>query len=305
MGSPEFALPSLKALIRDRHEIVCVLSQPPKPKGRGKKVEPSHVHAFAMKHSIPVHCPESLKKDAEFQIKFQSMNIDVAVVAAYGLILPKRILEAPRHGCLNIHASLLPRWRGASPIQHAVLHGDSESGVCIMQMDEGLDTGPIVGCRSVAMDDRTTAKVLHDQLSLLGAEMIKDCLRKLLHEGNLPSNPQSENDVTYAPVLDSKDGLVDWNNSATEIDRKIRALNPWPGVWTTINGKRIKLLRSVPANTDKPGITGELLDRDGHFKCGKNSVIRILKLQPEGKREMGAGAAINGKYLEVGAVMGG
>ena len=246
MGTPDFAVPALKSLIDGPHEVVCVYSQPPRPKGRGQKVQPSPVHEAASAHNIPVFTPKSLRRDEAAQMQFLAHDLDVAIVAAYGLLLPPAVLKAPRHGCLNIHASLLPRWRGASPIQHAIWHGDQQSGVALMQMEEGLDTGPVIAMRAVPIHATTTAQSLHDELSALGAVLTAEMLDVLARDGSLKSIPQDDAGAAYAPLLKKDDGYIDWTKDASSIDRQIRALNPWPGVWTTTpDGKRLKILACV------------------------------------------------------------
>lgn len=302
MGTPDFALEALKALCeRTDHDIACVYSQPPRPKGRGHKVQPSPVHAYAEEHGIPVYTPKSLKGEAE-QKEFESHNLDVAIVAAYGLILPKAVLDAPKFGCLNIHASLLPRWRGAAPIQYAILAGDTETGVTIMQMDVGLDTGPEISKRSVPISRETIAPQLHDELATLGADMIVETVNQIAKTGQpLPSTPQND-DFTYASMLSKQDGLLKWHESADQIDRQIRALNPWPGVSTDILGRRFKITKAVKAD----GIAGQgqmqpgkILNKQGDVVCGDGGIIRIEQIQPEGKKPMDFASALNGGYLAI------
>lgn len=230
MGTPDFAVPALQALIDSSHEVVCVFTQPPRPKGRGHKVQPSPVHILADEHDIPVHTPRSLKKDVEAQAMLTAYAPDVVVVAAYGLMLPKDVLLLPQYGCLNIHASLLPRWRGAAPIQYAIWQGDEKSGVTIMRMEEGLDSGPMIVKKQVPVRPETTAQSLHDELAALGAGAVMDVLQTIAGTGSYESEEQDESLVTYAPVLSKEDGRVDWNRTAQDIDRQIRALNPWPGL---------------------------------------------------------------------------
>ncbi len=303
MGTPDFAIPALKMLIRSGHHLVCVFTQPPKPKGRGHRLSRSPVYELAEEHKIPIHTPASLKKEGDYYYRLAGMDIDVIVVAAYGLILPARILDIPKYGCLNIHASLLPRWRGASPIQQAILHGDRETGVCIMRMNEGLDTGDVVACRSVALDEHTTAPVLHDQLAMLGAEMIKDSLRQISVGHQLPASPQAKEGSTYAPILSRDSGKIEWENPAEQIDRQLRALHPWPGVWTGCNGRRIKILRAEVADGGNGQNPGTLLDRSGLVACGQGTALRILELQPPGKKPMDIPSAVNGGYLRSGDIL--
>ncbi|MCB9982832.1 MAG: methionyl-tRNA formyltransferase [Rhodospirillales bacterium] len=247
MGTPDFAASALKAIDASVHEIACVYTQPPRPKGRGHKLQPSPVQLYAEANAIPVFHPKSLKS-AEVQTEFAAHNLDVAVVAAYGLILPKAILGAPRHGCINIHASLLPRWRGASPIQRAIWGGDAQSGVTLIQMNEGLDTGPEIMKTPLDLGPRETAQTLHDRLADLGAQMIVEALNKLAINGQLPAIEQENEGIEYAHLLKKDDGKIDWAQTAEQIDRQIRALNPWPGVWAQTAGEtRLKILTASPA----------------------------------------------------------
>ena len=300
MGTPDFSVPVLDAMVEAGHEVAAVYTQPPRPKGRGQQVQPSPVHLVAECNKIPVYTPKSLKKDESAQMMFAAHHADVAVVAAYGLILPKAVLDSPKYGCLNIHASLLPRWRGASPIQHAIWKGDEKSGISIMQMDEGLDTGAVIDMREVAIRPVTTAQSLHDELAALGGAMIVDAIEKLSAEGKLLSAPQDDAKSTYAPMLKKEDGKVNWAQSAHEIDCQIRALNPWPGVWTeTASGARFKILAAEVHDeifTDAPGT---LVDRAGHVSCGGDTVLKILKIQPDNAKAMDVASAINGGYLRV------
>ncbi len=299
MGTPDFAVPALEAVIRAGHNVACIYTQPPRPKGRGQQVQKSPVHVTSEKHGIEVRTPKGLKK-TEAQEEFAALELDVAIVAAYGLILPKAVLDAPKHGCLNIHASLLPRWRGASPIQHAIWYGDQESGVSIMQMDEGLDTGPVIDKKAIPITDRMTAPELHDALATLGGEMIVQALNELCANGNLPSTPQPEEGMTYAPLLHKDHGRIDWSKTAVEIDRQVRALNPRPGTWTGINGNRLKILDVELCEKKSGQEAGTILDRQGYVVCGHDSVLKLIRVQPQGKKPMDAGAAINGSYLIAG-----
>ncbi len=310
MGTPEFALEALKAIDESSHEVVCVYSQPPRPKGRGHKLQPSPVQAYADNQNIPVFHPESLKSE-DVQAQFAAHNLDVAVVAAYGLILPKTILDAPKHGCINIHASLLPRWRGASPIHRAIWEEDTQSGVTLMQMDEGLDTGPEIIKRALNLDERETAITLHDRLAALGADMIIETLEQLAKNGQSAVTEQEKDGVTYAHLLKKDDGKVNWEEGAGEIDRQIRALNPWPGVWTQSEGQRLKILEAQPANPEniatntaiKDQLVGTILDKHGHVECGGGTVLQLLHVQPAGKQAMDFASALNGGYIKVGGFL--
>lgn len=296
MGTPDFAVPALDALYRSAHSVVCVYSQPPRPKGRGQQIQPSPVHAFAQERNIPVLNPTTLK-NAIAQQEFAAFDLDVAVVAAYGLILPKAILDAPRHGCLNIHASLLPRWRGASPIQRAIWEGDKHSGVTIMQMNEGLDTGPMIDHAYIQLSDQTTSASLHDDLAAKGGELILKVLDRLAKDGNISSTPQDDSKATYAHLLKKEDGQIIWTQDAAAIDRQIRALNPRPGTWTTSAQRRFKILAASKSKMTARQEPGTILDRLGHVACGKGTVLKIERLQPDGKQAMDFISALNGGYI--------
>ena len=253
MGTPDFSVAALDALVAAGHEILCVYSQPPRPAGRGKKPRPSPVQARAEALGLPVRHPVSLK-GAEAQADFAALGADLAVVVAYGLILPQAVLAAPARGCLNIHASLLPRWRGAAPIQRAIMAGDAETGVCIMQMEAGLDTGPVLLRESLAIGPEDTAGDLHDRLAGLGAELIVAALAEL---DGLRPEAQPEAGVTYAAKIDKAEAKIDWSRSAAEIDRQIRGLSPFPGAWAEIGGERVKLLLSTVADGSGPEQEGQ------------------------------------------------
>ena len=287
MGTPEFSVPALRA-IAARHQVVCVYSQPPRAAGRGQKPRPSPVQAAAETLGIAVRTPLRLK-DTDAQEEFAALGADVAVVAAYGLILPQPVLDAPRLGCLNIHASLLPRWRGAAPIHRAVMAGDAETGVAIMQMEAGLDTGPVLAeARTVIGAEETTAD-LHDRLAAMGAALIVDVLDRL----PLPAVPQPAEGVTYAAKIDKAEARVDWTRPAAEVDRLIRGLSPFPGAWCLAAGERLKLLRSrVVAGSGAPG---EVLD-GLTVACGEGAV-EITEVQREGRRAVPAAEALRGMAL--------
>lgn len=287
MGTPEFSVPALEA-VAAAHDVVCVYSQPPRPAGRGKALRASPVQARAEELGLPVRHPVSLKGAGE-QAEFAALRADVAVVVAYGLILPEPVLQAPRLGCLNIHASLLPRWRGAAPIHRAILAGDRETGVCIMQMEAGLDTGPVLLREAVEIGPQETTAELHDRLSVLGARMIVQALGAL----PMPAEPQAAEGVTYAAKIDKAEARIDWTRPAAEVDRQIRGLSPFPGAWIEVAGERVKLLRSrlVPGT----GVPGQVL---GGFTiaCGSGAV-EVLEAQREGKRPMPAGEVLKGLVL--------
>ena len=297
MGTPDFSVPVLDALVAAGHEIAAVYTQPPRPAGRGKKDRPGPVHARAAALGLPVRHPRSLR-DAQAQADFASLGAEVAVVVAYGLILPQAVLDAPARGCLNIHASLLPRWRGAAPIQRAIMAGDAETGVCIMQMEAGLDTGPVLLRRAITLEDGETAGELHDRLSALGAEAITETLARL---GTLVPEPQPEAGVTYAAKIDKSEARLDWTRPASHVDRQIRGLSPFPGAWTMISGKRVKLLRSRAGTGDGP--PGSVLE-GLTIACGQGAV-EITELQPEGRPRMNAEAFLRGARIAPGTLLGG
>jgi methionyl-tRNA formyltransferase len=287
MGTPDFSVPVLEALHRS-HEIVAVYCQPPRPAGRGKADRPSPVQARAEALGLPIRHPVSLRSDAAVA-DFAELNADVAVVVAYGLILPQAILDAPRLGCLNIHASLLPRWRGAAPIHRAIMAGDRETGVCIMQMEAGLDTGPVLLRESVQIGAEETTAELHDRLSALGARLIGEALERL----PLPTVPQPTEGATYAAKIDKAEARVDWSRPAVEVDRLIRGLSPFPGAWVEVNGERVKLLRSRLA--EGRGRPGQVL-RGFTIACGTGAV-EITEAQREGKKPMPASEILRGLIL--------
>lgn len=289
MGTPEFSVPPLDALAAAGHEICAVYTQPPRPAGRGKKNRASPVHQRAEALGLPVRTPASLKTDVA-QTDFDALQADIAVVVAYGLILPQAVLDAPRNGCLNIHASLLPRWRGAAPIHRAIMEGDPETGVSIMQMEAGLDTGPVLLTQSLPIAPEDTTGTLHYKLSTLGATLIVQSIDRLDH---LTPDPQPEDGVTYARKIDKAEAGIDWSRPAIEIDRKIRGLSPFPGAWTLIDGERIKLLGSLL--TEGTGNPGTHLG-DFRVACGMGAV-QITRAQRQGKRAMTARDFLRGLDL--------
>jgi methionyl-tRNA formyltransferase len=288
MGTPEFAVPVLEAL-QQLHEIVAVYCQPPRPAGRGKAERKSPVQTRAEALGLPVRHPVSLRSD-DAANDFAALQADVAVVVAYGLILPQAVLDAPRLGCLNIHASLLPRWRGAAPIQRAIMAGDKETGVCIMQMEAGLDTGPVLLRKTAEIGTEDTAADLHDRLSALGARLIVEALQQL---PSLRPEPQPQEGVTYAAKIDKAEARVDFIRPAAEVDRLIRGLSPFPGAWVEIRGERVKLLRSRLA--EGAGEPGQVL-RVFTIACG-DGAVEITQAQREGKRPMPASEVLRGLVL--------
>ncbi|KAJ04576.1 methionyl-tRNA formyltransferase [Sulfitobacter mediterraneus] len=291
MGTPDFSVPVLEALAAAGHEIAAVYCQPPRPAGRGKKDRPSPVQARAEQLGFEVRHPVSLKTP-EAQADFAALGADVAVVVAYGLILPQAVLDAPARGCLNIHASLLPRWRGAAPIHRAIMAGDVETGVCIMQMEAGLDTGPVLLRKTIPIGAEETTAQLHDRLSQMGAGAIVEALGRL---DQLTPAAQPDEGVTYAAKIDKAEARIDWSKPAVEVDRLIRGLSPFPGAWFELDGVRIKALGSRLA--DGSGTAGEVLGSDLRVACGAGAVV-LTRLQRAGK------AAQDTQVFQQGAQIG-
>lgn len=297
MGTPDFAVPTLDALLEAGHDIAAVYTQPPRPAGRGHKERRSPVHRAAAEQDLPVRTPASLKP-VEVREAFAALDLDAAVVVAYGLILPRAILDAPRLGCLNVHASLLPRWRGAAPIQRAILAGDPETGVTIMRMAPGLDTGPILLTGSVPIGPTTTAADLHDTLAARGAALINPALDGLA-AGTLTARSQPEEGVTYARKVDREDGRLIWG-SAADVDRQVRALVPWPGVWCSWDDRMLKVhaVEILDRATDQPG--GTVVDDRLAVACADGSAVRLTRVQRPGKAPMRADALLRGTPVPAG-----
>jgi len=298
MGTPDFAVPTLAELIAQGHEIAAVYSQPSRPKGRGMALEPGPVHAFAERAKLPVRTPLSLKS-ADEQAAFAALDLDAAIVVAYGLLLPKAVLDASRLGCFNLHGSLLPRWRGAAPIQRAVMAGDAETGVMVMQMEEGLDTGPVLMAERVPMGRKTSGD-LAAELSRLGADLMVRALGAL-ERGAITPQPQSEDGVTYAKKISKDEARIDWSKSAAEIDCLIRGLAPSPGAFTEIKGERLKILYAIPV-MDR-GDPGEVITDDLTVGCGVGA-LKLLKVQRAGKGVMDARELLKGFALPPGTKLG-
>ena len=305
MGTPEFAVPTLAALHDAAHEIVAVYTQPPRPAGRGKKLQPSPVQREAEIRHLDVFSPVSLKLPAE-QAKFAAFDADLAVVAAYGLILPQPILDAPRLGCLNVHASLLPRWRGAAPVQRAIEAGDSVTGVTIMQMEAGLDTGPMLATAATTITATDTAANLHDRLSTMGAQLLVETLARL-ECGAVTRQPQDNTLATYAAKLNKDEARLDWSGDADALARRIRAFNPWPVVHTTLDGKPLRLWLATASDATGPAQPpGTVLAADAggiRVQCGQGALV-ITQLQAEGGRPLDARAFLNGRPLPPGSRLG-
>jgi methionyl-tRNA formyltransferase len=298
MGTPDFAVPALRALHRAGYTIAAVYCQPPKPAGRGQQIHKSPVQSVAEELRLAVRTPKTLRDEAE-QRHLADLKLDLIVVAAYGLILPQAVLDIPRLCCLNIHASLLPRWRGAAPIQRAMLAGDAETGITIMQVEASLDSGPILLKESIPITAATTATSLHDNLSALGAFLITRALEGLA-DGSLKPTPQPEEGVTYAAKLTRADGIIDWRKSASVIDRQVRALTPWPGTFFRLGEEQIKVLKAeiVP---DQNAAPGALLDEHFTIACG-GQALRLIKVQRAGKNATDGEAFLRGLRLPIGHV---
>ncbi len=299
MGTPNFALPSLKALYSAGHDIVAVYSQPPRPAGRGQKETPSPVHAFALEHHIPVFTPVSLKSP-EVQAEFAAHKADLAVVAAYGLLLPKVVLEAYRLGCINVHPSLLPRWRGAAPIQRTVMAGDTTTAICIMQMDEGLDTGDILLMKDGYRVDAMDAGALHDMLSDAAGSIVLQALEGLKH-GICKPRKQSAEGVTYAKKITKEECLIDWSGSAHTIHNQIRGLSPSPAAYFVYNGEHIKIFKSRVA--EGSAAAGTVMDNQLGIACGQGALIP-LEIQRPNKKRMSVSDMLKGYPIPAGMVVG-
>ncbi len=296
MGTPGFAVPTLAALAEAGHEIAAAYTQPPRPAGRGKRLSPSAVQIEAERRGVPVRCPKSLR-GAEAQAELTAFAPDIAVVAAYGLILPQAVLDIPAQGCLNVHASLLPRWRGAAPIQRAIMAGDPLTGVTIMQMEAGLDTGPMLAIARVPIDDKTAGE-LTAELAEIGAQLMAATLAQL---PQLAPVPQDEADASYAPKIDKAEARVDWSGDAEAIERQVRGLAPFPGAWFALDGERVKVLKAqVVAREGKPGTT---LDDSLTVACGY-AALRPLRVQRAGKPAMEATEFLRGKPVPAGTFIG-
>ena len=302
MGTPDFAVPTLSEIIGQGHEVAAVYTQPPRPAGRGQAERCSPVHEAALRFGLAVRTPASMK-DAGAQAEFAALEADVAVVVAYGQLLPLGVLDSPAHGCLNLHASLLPRWRGAAPIQRAIMAGDGETGVMVMRMEAGLDTGPVAMSERVAIGPDETAGALHDRLMRLGADLMARAL-SALSRGALEFHPQ-QGETTYARKIEKAEARIDWTRPALDVHNHIRGLSPFPGAWfeAEIGGKaeRIKALRS--ALTDGAGVAGTVLDDDLTVACS-DGAVRLVELQRAGKGAMAAEAFLRGTPLPAGTRLG-
>lgn len=299
LGTPDFAVPSLAALAEAGHEIAAVYTQPARAAGRGKKLRPSPVQRLAEMRGLPVRSPATLRDGGE-QARFAGLALDAAVVVAYGLILPKPILTAPRLGCVNVHASLLPRWRGAAPIQRAILAGDRDTGITIMQMDEGLDTGPMLAQRRMPIGPEDTAGDLHDRLAALGADLLVKALEPLAAGEAVPA-PQDDALATYAAKIEKGEGRIAWGANAEAVGRQVRAFAPVPGAFFELDGERIKVLAATPETG--AGTAGATLDDALLVACG-DGALRLLRLQRQGRAAMAADEFLRGRPVPAGTVLG-
>lgn len=304
MGTPDFAVAPLEALYRDGHEILLVVTQPDKPKGRGHKMMPPPVKEFAVSKDIPVYQPQSAKTDEAYEY-LSSFDADIFVVAAYGQILSQRVLDIPKHGCINIHASLLPKYRGAAPIQWCIICGETVTGVTTMQMNAGLDTGDMLVKEEVVIDSTDTGETLHDKLVVAGVNTIRETIRRI-EEGTLTPEKQDDALSCYAPMIDKTTGYVDFSKSAVEINNLVRALNPYPYASTLYQGTRLKVIASTALTGNFNGETGEILEvtKDGiTVKCD-NGALLITDVQFEGKKKMPVSEYIKGNKIETGIILG-
>ncbi|MCA1635664.1 MAG: methionyl-tRNA formyltransferase [Acidobacteria bacterium] len=313
MGTPETAVPSLRRCVEDGREVVAVWTQPDRPAGRGERLKEPPVKEFALAHGLRVEQPQKIKIEQSRDL-FESYDADVAVVVAYGRILPPAFLRAPRLGCVNVHFSLLPKYRGAAPVNWAVVRGERETGVTTMQMDEGLDTGPTLLQRALAIGERETAPELLVRLSLMGAELLSETLARL---EEIEPRAQREEDATHAPLLRREDGLIDWTRDAPEVERRVRGFQPWPNAYTSHGGRRLILWRAEPfvIGEARHGALAEATDAEAGMiveargdelvvACGSGTALRVFELQPEGKQRMKARDFINGMRVRAGERVG-
>lgn len=297
MGTPDFAVPALEKIVEAGHEVVAVVTQPDKPKNRGMKMQYSPVKECALKYDIPVFQPERIKKDREFIEKYKAFNVDICIVVAFGQILPKEVLEAPKYGCINIHGSLLPKYRGAAPIQWSVINGDKITGITTMYMDEGLDTGDMILKREVEIGEDETTGELYDRMAKLGADTLIDTL-KLIEEGNAQREKQP-NEFTYAPMISKDIGLIDWNKTSYEIKALVRGTNPWPSAFCELNGKKLKVhkVRIVDGINGTPGDILKSSDKEGLVVATLDGALELIEIQPENKKRMMAKDYLRGNKI--------
>ncbi len=307
MGTPTFASKALKAILNAGYQVSCVYTRAPKPSGRGHKIITSSVYDLALEHNIEIETPKSFKRFPEEQQKFLDKKFDLVIVASYGLILPKAIIDAPKHGCLNIHGSTLPKWRGASPIQMSIANGDKETGITIMKMDEGLDTGDMLLKKSTPITSKTTFLSLYEELGNIGAELIVEAL-SLLVNGKLIAEKQNDSLASIAPILKKEDGLINFNETATQINQKVRGFNPFPSTYFNYKNEIIKILETEVINDIETSnySAGEIISKGNNkellIAC-KNSIIKITKLQRPSKKPMTAEELLNGFSFEIGQII--
>ena len=303
MGTPESAVPSLRRLVLDEHEILAIWTQPDKPAGRGKKLHASPVKDFALRHNLTVHQPQKIKT-AEAKVLFASLSADVAVVVAYGKILPTEFLNAPKHGCVNVHFSLLPKYRGAAPVNWAIVNGEEQTGVTTMKIVEELDAGPILLQRATKVESNETAPQLLTRLADMGAELISETLRNL---NQIEPKAQIDSEATFAPMLKREDGLIDWSTDAFAIERRVRGFQPWPNAFTIIDSRRLIIWRAqAQPSTNLSAPIGCVLEAAGdNFRvaCGRHSILQILELQLEGARRMTTREFLNGMHIQPGSTL--
>lgn len=305
MGTPEFAVPSLETLL-ETQTVIGVVTQPDRPAGRGRRLRPSPVKEVAEAAGVPLYQPRSLRRPEDAR-PLQEWAPEAIVVAAYGQILRPHVLDLPAKGCFNVHASLLPRWRGASPIQHAILAGDAESGISLMQMDVGLDTGPVYIQEALRLQADETAATLHDRLADLGASVLRQHLDAIL-AGEMAATPQNEEEATYAPLISKEDGRIRWEKSGHELERHVRAMTPWPSAFTTWAGKRLKILeaQAVPASDLPHRDPGRVIEQgESVVVVGGEGGLRLLEVQPAGKQAMAIADFVRGRPDFIGTLLGG
>jgi methionyl-tRNA formyltransferase len=304
MGTPEFAVPSLERLIQDGHEVAAVFTQPNKPAGRGKLLHEPPVKTFALSHGIAVHQPAKIKTNEEVRSSFQNLSPDACVVAAYGKILPPWLLAIPRLGCINVHASLLPKYRGAAPINWAIANGERQTGVTIMRMDAGMDTGPMLAKRAIPIGAEETAPELSARLARLGADLLSDTLLRI-QRGEVEPVAQDDAEATYAPMLKREDGLIDWSRNAREIANRVRAFQPWPGTYTNFRGSKLILWRAretldALSRSDEAGAILSMVETGIMIACTGSTALLVEEVQVEGKRRVPAREFANGARLKAG-----
>ena len=304
MGTPESAVPSLRRLVDDGHEIVAVWTQPDKPAGRGKKIHQSPVKEFAVQRNLTIHQPQKIKT-TEAKALFLSHDADLAIVVAYGKILPPEFLSAPKHGCVNLHFSLLPKYRGAAPVHWAIVNGEAETGVTTMQIVQELDAGPILLQRATTIQPNETALSLLTRLADMGAQLISETLRTL---GQIEPQPQLESEATFAPILKREDGLIDWSMDAYEIERRVRGFQPWPNAYTTFRSQRLIIWKAAPEWIEQLRfLPGQIIEESRDrliVACGEGTALRLIEVQVQDSRRMSARDFINGAHIEVGVKLG-